>query len=278
MRHPFEVLKPEYSQLLSIMTVRPDRRKLVDDAAVKLIGLKTRWAPISEANGVPIVLMAASFEREASSNFEKNPAQGWSWRSHSKIIPYNGPFPSWRAAALEAYRLNGLDRVGRDNWTWELMCFYGETFNGFGYRDWHGMHTPYLWACTNIQTVGKYTDDGHFDAAHWDSQIGIVPVMRRMIEIDPTLALPAVIPVPAKSGLADDATHDSKWVQASLNRLGHHPALLVDGSYGRKTMAAVRQFQRDYGVEVDGFVGPRTTAALAAALRALDDEPKEVGP
>lgn len=277
MKHPFSVLQPEYSRLLSIMTVRPERKKLVDETAVKLIGLKTRWAPISEANGVPIVFMATSFEREASSNFEKNPAQGWSWRSRSRIIPYNGPFPSWRAAALEAYRLNGLDRVGRENWTWELMCFYGETFNGFGYRDWHRMHSPYLWGCTNIQTVGKYTSDGKFDAEHWDTQIGIIPVARRMIEIDPTLALPAAIPAPVKSGIADVETHDARWVQESLNRLGAEPKLVVDGSYGRKTMAEVRDFQRDYGLQVDGFVGPKTTAAILAALKNLEEEPKEQG-
>lgn len=278
MKHPFEVLRPEYSRLLSVMTVRPDRRKQIDDAAVKLIGLKTRWQPISDQNGVPVVFMATSFEREASSNFAKNPAQGWSWRSKSRIIPYNGPFPSWQAAALEAYRLNGLDRVGRDNWTWELLCFYGETFNGFGYRDYHAMHSPYLWAGTNIQKIGKYTGDGRFDPSHWDMQIGIIPVARRMIEIDPTLALPdAIIPAPEKTGIADSETHDTRWVQESLNRLGAEPPLVVDGSYGRKTMAAVREFQRDYRLDVDGFVGPKTTAALLAALKNLDDEAKEQG-
>lgn len=275
MKHPFEVLGPEYSKLLSVMAVRPERKKLVDDTAVKLIGLKTRWAPISEHNGVPIVFMATSFEREATSNFSKNPAQGWSWRSKSRIIPYNGPFPSWTAAALEAYRLNGLDQVGRDNWTWELMCFYGETFNGFGYRDYHRMHSPYLWGCSNVQTVGKYTADGKFDPGHWDEQIGIIPVARRMIEIDPTLALPASIPAPVSSGVAKIENHDTLWVQTSLNRLGAYPALRIDGSYGRKTMLAVKEFQRDYGLQVDGYVGPKTTAAIAQAIQSLDDEPKE---
>lgn len=274
MKHPFETLRTEYSQLLSAMTIRPDRKKQIDETAVKLIGLKTRWAPISERNGVPIIFMATSFEREATSNFEKNPAQGWSWRSRSRIIPYNGPFPSWTAAALEAYRLNGLDRVGAENWTWELMCFYGETFNGFGYRDFHRMHSPYLWSGTNIQKIGKYTSDGKFDSSHWDSQIGIIPVARRMTEIDPTLALPVSIPEPIKSGIADDPNADTSWVQEALNLLGQEPPLVVDGSYGRKTMAAVREFQRDYGLQIDGFVGPKTTAALRAALRELEDAPK----
>jgi lysozyme family protein len=272
MKHPFEILKPEYAQLLSIMTVRPEKKEIVDHIAVKLLSLKTRWEPISAINGVPIVLMATSFEREAASNFAKNPAQGWSWRTQSSIIPHNGPFPTWQAAALEAYHLNGLDKVGRDNWTWELVCFYGEMFNGFGYRDFHARHTPYLWAMTNIQTRGKYIEDGKFDESHFDEQIGIIPVARRMVEIDPTVALPAVaIPTPAHSGLADPATTgvDTKWVQDALNKLGWQPELKVDGSYGDKTKKAVEHFQRSFGLKVD-FAGPETVHALQYAIAAVE--------
>jgi lysozyme family protein len=274
MKHPFEILKPEYSQLLSMMTIRPEKREIVDHIAVKLLSLKTRWEPISAINGVPIVFMATSFEREAASDFSKNPAQGWSWRTRSSIVPHNGPFPSWKAAALEAYHLNGLDKVGRDNWTWELFCFYGELFNGTGYRDYHAMHTPYLWAMTNIQTRGKYVEDGKFDPNHFDEQIGIVAVARRMIEIDPTVALPAVaIPAPVHSGIADPSTTDgadTKWVQDALNKLGWQPELVEDGSYGDKTKKAVEHFQRSFGLKVD-FAGPETVNALRAALKGVED-------
>jgi lysozyme family protein len=279
MKHPFEVLKPEYSRLLAAVEVRDDRKRAVDEVAVKLCGYKTRYQPVADLDGVPIVFIATSFQREASSNFMKNPAQGWPLRSISKWEPHNGPFPDWKSAALAAYHLNGLDRVGKDNWTWELICFYGEMFNGFGYRDFHGMHSPYLWGGTNVQTIGKYTSDGHFDPEHWDEQLGIVPVARRMVELDPSLALPKTPYVPAppvKSGLATSADHpdaDARWVQAALNELGHEPPLAVDGSYGRRTGMAVQQFQRSYGLEVDGLAGPKTIAGLRAALDALKAEP-----
>lgn len=277
MKHPFEILRSEYSQLMSVMAVRPECKQQIDKAAVKLLSLKTRFDPVYKQNGVPIVFMSTSFEREASSNFEKNPAQGWPWRSMSRIIPHNGPFPSWQAAAIEAYHLNGLDKVGRDNWTWELFCFYGEMFNGFGYRDFHRMHTPYLWGGTNIQTRGKYIADGKFDPDHMDEQIGIVPVARRMIEIDPTVAfLPTLIPAPAHSGLADPATTgvDTAWVQDTLNKLGWQPELKTDGSYGDKTKKAVEHFQRSFGLKVD-FAGPETVAALKAALKGIEDSKQQ---
>jgi lysozyme family protein len=277
MKHPFEILKPEYSQLLSAMAVREECRHLVDEVAVKLGSYRTRYQPVTDAIGVPVIFIGPSFEREGSSNFNLNPAQGWPLHSTSKIIPHNGPFPNWKSAAIAAYRLNGLDRIGAGNWTWELLCYYGESFNGFGPRDFHHMHTSYLWGGTNIQTRGKYVRDGVFDPEVMDEQLGIIPIARRMVEIDPSLALPSVPYVPAppiSSGIAAEPEANAKWVQQSINTLGYEPPLDVDGNYGRQTMRAVEQFQMSYGLDVDGLVGPATTLALRKALAELAADAK----
>jgi lysozyme family protein len=278
MKHPFDVLKGEYSQLLAAMVVREECRHLVDEVAVKLIGFKTRYQAVSAQDGVPVVLIAPSFQREASSDFNLSPAQGDPWRRMSVHVPaHRGPYPSWLAAALDAYRINGLDKVGAGNWTWELICFYGEMFNGFGYRDIHRMHSPYLWGGTNIQTIGKYDADDEFNASHMDPQLGIIPVGKRMVELDPSLALPAVPYVPAPpiaSGIAAEPEGDTKWIQQTLNAFGHQPPLVVDGNYGRQTARAVEQFQLSYGLEADGLAGPKTIAGLRAALAELAAELK----
>ncbi len=275
MKHPFEVLKPEYSQLLSLMAIRPECRETIDHVAVKLIGYRTRYESVTAANGVPVVFIGPSFEREASSRFNLNPAQGWPLTSISKIIPHNGPFRTWFDAAIAAYHLNGLDQVGAGNWTWELICYYGELFNGFGYRDKHRMHSPYLWGGTNIQTRGKYVKDGEFDGSVMDTQLGIIPIARRMAEIEPTLALPTVIPPPVHSGIAGPETGvDTEWVQVAMNRLGWQPPLTEDGSYGDKTKKAVEHFQRSFGLKVD-FAGPETINALHAAIAAIEETEKQ---
>lgn len=269
MKHPIDVLKPEYSHLLSVMVVREECRKLVDEVAVKLIGFKSRYEPVTAQNGVPVVFIAASFEREAASDFSKNPAQGWPLNRMSRNVPHNGPFRTWFDAAIAAYHINGLDKVGSVNWTWELICYYGELFNGFGYRDFHHMHSPYLWGGTNIQTVGKYDADGEFNASHMDPQLGIIPVARRMVEIDPTLALPTVgVSAPILSGIVHDLEIGARWIQETINSLGRFPQLDVDDSYGRETMYAVMDFQAGYGLAIDGVAGPETIDAMKKALAA----------
>lgn len=59
-----------------------------------------------------------------------------------------------------------------------------------------------------------------------------------------------------------------KDVQAALVALGYTIGP-IDGIFGPKTVGAVRAFQIVHHLTVDGLVGPRTRAALAAALAAL---------
>ncbi|MEB3330540.1 MAG: peptidoglycan-binding domain-containing protein, partial [Candidatus Sericytochromatia bacterium] len=56
-------------------------------------------------------------------------------------------------------------------------------------------------------------------------------------------------------------------VQAALTRAGYNPGA-VDGVFGGETLEAVRAFQADRGLEVDGLVGSRTRRVLEAAGKA----------
>lgn len=271
MKHSPDTLKAEYSSLMAHMVVRPECKQHVDETAVKLIQNRPRYQPVTDLNGVPVIFIATSFEREASSDFNLSPAQGDPWRRMSHDVPRNrGPFRSWQDAALDAYHINGLDKVGATNWTWELFCYYGETFNGWGYRDYHRMHSPYLWGGTNIQSVGKYDSDGKFNPEHMDPQLGIIPVAKRMVEIDPTLALgPAVVyvpPPPILSNIVSDLEAGARWIQETINKLGHFPPLDVDDNYGRETLNAVMDFQTGYGLEITGVADEVTIQALNNAL------------
>lgn len=55
-----------------------------------------------------------------------------------------------------------------------------------------------------------------------------------------------------------------KSIQTKLNTIGYSSGS-VDGIFGWKTKSAVISFQRDYGLMVDGIVGPQTIRALNKA-------------
>ena len=220
---------------------------------------------------MPIIIAAASFEREASSNFTLNPAQGWPLTSRSRDVPYNGPFADWTTAQIAAYKIDGLDKVGAANWTWETGCYEEEGFNGWGYRA-HGIPSPYLFGGTNIQRPGKYTSDGHYEVV-MDTQLGVIPIMLRMVQIRPQLALPVPFPsasavpiIPAAIVPPPEGIHSAATLQTLLNKLGTTPALVVDGNFGRNTRRAVQAFQTANGLTADGLAGPLTWAAIETKL------------
>ena len=65
-----------------------------------------------------------------------------------------------------------------------------------------------------------------------------------------------------------DGSPRVKALQRHLRKAGERPGP-IDGRFGPRTERAVRHAQRRFGVSVDGVVGPRTRAALAARLEAV---------
>ena len=57
-----------------------------------------------------------------------------------------------------------------------------------------------------------------------------------------------------------------KQLQTKLNAIGYDLGICgIDGDFGTATEKAVKQFQKDHGLTVDGVVGPKTWAALDGA-------------
>jgi len=62
-----------------------------------------------------------------------------------------------------------------------------------------------------------------------------------------------------------DQQHPVKTLQYLLRARGHD--LIADGTFGPVTDAAVRRFQQQKGLAVDGIVGPATWPALVSTVR-----------
>ncbi len=63
-----------------------------------------------------------------------------------------------------------------------------------------------------------------------------------------------------------DTKENIRIVQQRLKELGYYK-IKVDGIWGPKTLAGVKNFQRDYGLVVDGIVGARTEKSLGVTLK-----------
>lgn len=60
-----------------------------------------------------------------------------------------------------------------------------------------------------------------------------------------------------------------KKAQEYLNKCG--ASLNVDGAFGNLTLAAVKKFQKEHNLDVDGIVGPKTWAALDTAVNKTEN-------
>jgi lysozyme family protein len=265
MSYEFSGLKDDIARNWAAMKISPRYLPALDRTAAKLVADKERYLSLEERTGVPALVTMVIAERESGADPRMSLAQGDRWDRASIHIPKGrGPFKSWEDAAADALHIDGLDKVGRENWTIELALYYQEKYNGFGYRR-YDVPSAYIWASTNIYQGGKFIADGKFSRTAWDTQLGVAALMARIIAADDSLALPVASPSLPKNhpvNLAKSELPETKEIQLRLNNFGAKPALNVDGIYGPKTKQAVREFQKQNGLQDDGIVGPATWNAM----------------
>ena len=123
-------------------------------------------------------------------------------------------------------------------------------------------HNGHVWQLRVIShasdpTLTPYAKDVHGWIWHGQTEPGPVP-----------MPMPAPVPIVAPRTIASVPPNmDLAQVQANLNVLHtSDPALVVDGRNGPKTIGAVKLFQMQHGLTVDGIAGPLTKAAIAQAL------------
>ena len=92
--------------------------------------------------------------------------------------------------------------------------------------------------------------------------------LRRGAALACALVLAAVLVLPAQAAVVLDIGsrgENVRKVQQRLIQWGYMTGS-ADGVYGAQTQAAVKQFQRKYGLTADGRVGPATAAKMGITL------------
>jgi lysozyme family protein len=165
--------------------MRITRGPSVDAAARRVMRGAARYKAIEKQTGVPWYFIGVLHDRECACDFRgclHNGQKIIGTKRKTTIVPKGcGPFATFEESAIDALRMKGI--VGRTGWTIGHCLYFGEIFNGLGYRN-HGWTNPYLWSGSQHYTKGKYIRDHVYNANVIDPQVGIGPVMARVIALD----------------------------------------------------------------------------------------------
>lgn len=265
--YSFGSLEAEYVQRWSAMAIKPEKVSAIDAVARKIIAGKDRYKAVEAKTGVPWAFIGVLHNRESGCDFRgvlHNGEKILGTGRKTKLVPAGrGPFSTWEEAALDALAIKGY-KTGSPAWSIARCLYEGERFNGFGYRM-RGVPSAYLWSFSNQYVRGKYIADGVWSSTTVDQQMGIAPLMARLMALDSAVSFGA--PASLTNAPWVVAGDETRQLQTDLVTIGYD--LTIDGILGPKTSAAVRDFQRTAGLKADGIVGPLTTAAIAARLEEM---------
>jgi lysozyme family protein len=187
----FAEVKAEYANLWHNMKITDHDE--VEQAANKALDHKDRYQHVEAATGVPWPVIAALHMRESGADFKTYLGNGERLDRKTRLVPKGrGPFKDWETGAIDALQFDSLDDVMTEDWTIEMAAYGAEKYNGFGPR-WKGINTGYLWSKSNNYSKGKYVADSRWSAKAIDQQVGVMPMLKRMMELDPSITFPPAL-------------------------------------------------------------------------------------
>lgn len=183
--------RANYAALWQRMTVLEGRKAAVAAVARRVLGSKARYLTIEKQTGIPWWWVGITHYREANCNFHCHLHNGDPLTGRTRHVPADRPRVgeppfTWEESALDALKLEGLDRVS--DWSIVSAAYRWEAYNGWGYHA-RGVTSAYLWAASNDHEQGKFTSDGHYDPSAGDAQEGTMPVLQCLMALDPTVRL-----------------------------------------------------------------------------------------
>lgn len=192
-----------YRDMWAGLTILPAKRKEAVTFAKAILGNKKRYQRIESATGVPWHFVALAHYRESTLNFNKNLCNGQPLGMRTTIVPKGrGPYKSFEESAYDA--LVTIKRYSaRMDWSIAAYCYRIEGYNGYGY---HGkdIPSPYLVGGSNKWKRGKYIRDHVYDPTHWDTQLGVLTLLKALMELDPSIKFEgAPAPKPAPDPVPD---------------------------------------------------------------------------
>lgn len=176
----------------TLVVTSQDTLKRVTQITDSLIKNKSRYEEVSHKfpdPGFQWYIVALIHEMECSQDFTKYLGNGQSLNKVTTMVPKGrGPFKSFTEGAMDALKLQGVDKI--KDWSVGGILYFLEGYNGYGYAKYHPeVNTPYLWSGSNHYTKGKYVETKGADGAYHTSfnpnlvsdQIGIALLLKLLL-------------------------------------------------------------------------------------------------
>lgn len=177
----------KYEAYYDKCVTRQSRERYVTKAAAKAIKYKKRYVEVAKEIGCPWEFIAAIHMRESNAHFGgvlHNGERIIGTGRKTRLVPRGkGPFETWQEAAIHALKMKRLHLI--KDWSNGRVCYELERYNGWGYQGrGKSKMSPYLWAGSNLQKAGKYIADGKYSSKTWDKQLGAIPVLKKIRQLD----------------------------------------------------------------------------------------------
>lgn len=227
----FSSLKAGYAERWHNMDINTNKITLIKAAAKVVIAGKARYKELEAQTNIPWYFIGLLHYRESNCNFHTHLHNGDPLTRRTVHVPAGMPRTgtppfSFEYSALDALKYMGYDKV--TDWGIERIAYCFEKYNGFGYRS-QNVNSPYLWAFTNQYARGKYIRDGVFDSSVVDKQLGVMPILKTILDSteetivappieDATISPDATIPRPTTAQMNSVST--KHWWNDWLKWLG----------------------------------------------------------
>ena len=165
-------------------TIPPDQEARLEREISALLSGKGRYESVGNKLGIPWYFIGIIHGIDSRFHFDKHlhngdPLTGRTVRVPKGRPPVGDPPFSWEESAADALTMMRLDAA--TDWNVATTLLRWERSNGLGYRR-RGVNSPYLWACTNHYSKGRYMSDGIFDPDAVATYCGAAAILKKLVD------------------------------------------------------------------------------------------------
>ena len=188
----FNASSIDYELLFSTMIIRQEWERKIIAEADRIKMNENIYGNVSRKvnEKMPWYFVGIIHAMESSLNFNCHLHNGDSLMRRTTHVPKGRPKAdpehgiaagyTWIESAVDALVMKGFDK--QETWSLKYILYRFESYNGFGYEQYHNMHSPYLWSGTNHYEKGKYGFDGKFNPELVSNQVGAAPLLRYLTD------------------------------------------------------------------------------------------------